>query len=267
MMAMDKSVLQDFLSERVGEAKRASSILSDALVVDANEKNENPATQASSASTSEAGKAGEKTEGVNGGADEPAAPRDLLSKRARGAVDDVLSDPDIERLLERAGGFAKGRLLQAEAAARVLKGEEAGGAGEGEEVQGSDGATASVQAREAVVEAGEGGGRSSAVSGSARETPILSGIASDAKEFVAGRFGQAKDGAREVVEAAVEVRRSHRSGEGDSRARENADERGEGRGDESQGATGGSAISPRGGSAKSSGRDQKDRREEGSRRV
>lgn len=261
VMAMDKSVLQNFLNERMGEAKRASSILSDALVVDANtEKNANPASLASSAySTSQAGEAGKnKTtkDGIDGGADESTAPRDFLSKRARGAVDDVLSDPDIERLLERAGGFAKGRLLQAEAAARVLKEEEevGGGVGGVGVQERSDGTGTGVQMRESVE---AGGGGSTADSGDARESPILSGIASDAKEFVAGRLGQAKDGAREVVEAVIEARKTNQSAEDDSSsARGNAGQQGARRGDGDEGGTEGSAVNARSGSSNPSAREQ-----------
>ena len=144
-MAMDKNMLQNFLSERAGEVKHASSLISDAFLKDdARDANANPTTgnaskgETPSAASAEAEAAAAAAGSHAGGNGEPdgepdvgfSDPRALLSRRARGAVDDLLHDPDIERLVGRAAGFARGRLLQAEAAARVLKGEdEIGGGG------------------------------------------------------------------------------------------------------------------------------------------
>lgn len=253
-MAMDKSMLQNFLSERAGEVKHASSLLSDALLTDdAKGTNANPATRnASKAATpSAAASAGETGGGEKGGNDEQdvvfSDPRALLSRRARGMVDDLLHDPDIERLTGRASGFARERLLQAEAAARVLKGEdeagEEGGEGEGNGIGGVGGeggvgrngvrGVGAAVAQVSSVREGRGGkgGHTADGSGDAlaressgggggggegSETPILSGLAKEAREFVAGKVEQAHDGAREVVEAAMEVRRSHRPVEKES---------------------------------------------------
>ncbi|CAM9965772.1 unnamed protein product, partial [Laminaria digitata] len=146
VMAMDKSMLQSFLSERAGEVKHASSLLSDALLQDDNTRgtnanpNPNPAARKNASITSTsavataaaavaapgggvgavagAGVEEEEGKGDNGEPDDGgfgSDPRAFLSKRARGAVDDLLHDPDIERLTGRAAGFARGRLLQAEA--------------------------------------------------------------------------------------------------------------------------------------------------------
>lgn len=236
VMAMDKSMLQGFLSERAGEVKHASSLLSDALLEDdARGTNANPATRNASktatpsvaaAAAPAAPAAGATVGGEEGGNGEPdgdfSDPRALLSKRARGAVDNLLHDPDIQRLSGRAAGFARGRLLQAEAAARVLKGEDEG---EGNDMGGVGGV---AQASSRMADRGGKGGHSAGGSGDAHareggggggpdeggsETPIISGLAKEAREFVAGKMGQAQDGAREVVEAAMEVRRSHRAAE------------------------------------------------------
>lgn len=111
-----------------------------------------------------------------------------MSPRARRAVDDVLRDPDLERLAGRAKGFARERLLKAEEAARIIKGEEEENGGRKRPPPGGG---------------WEGG--------SDTETPIISGLASDASEFVTARVGQAREGAKEVVEAAMDARRERRA--------------------------------------------------------
>ena len=235
VMAMDKSMLQSFLSERAGEVKHASSLLSDALLKDdARGTNANPATgNASKTAIPSVAAAAEPTAGATargqeGGDVEPdggfSDPRVLLSRRARSAVDSLLHDPDIERLTGRAAGFARGRLLQAEAAARILKGEdegevnEAGGVGGVAQVSsaiaGRRGGKGGHSARgSGDAHAREGGGGGGGPDGGGSETPIISSLAKEAREFVAGKMGQAQDGAREVAEAAMEVRRSHRAAE------------------------------------------------------
>lgn len=204
VMAMDESVLKSFLSERVDEVKHATSIISDAVLDKDNDKGftigSSRASQqlpAGAASGTTGGLRQEPlaagTPDVNSGrgreGENPDGPGRFLSQRTRQAVDDVLRDPDVERLAGRAKGFARERLLQAEAAARVLKeGEEGGGVKEQASAKGDE-------------RRGE----------SDSETPIISGLASEASEFVAGRVGEAKEGVREVVEAAVDVRRSRRT--------------------------------------------------------
>eukprot|EP00903_Cladosiphon_okamuranus_P013206 g12318.t1 len=208
VMAMDESVLKSFLSERADEVKHATSIISDAILDkdQDQDKGGSPRSIGSSSASQQlpAGGAGQEppaegTPAVNPGTDpggeRPGGPGRFLSQRTRQAVDDVLRDPDIERLAGRAKGFARERVLQAEAAARVLKER---GAGEG---QGKEGGGVKYKAS---AKGGEhrGGGDS--------ETPIISGLVSEASEFVAGRVGEAREGVREVVGAAVDVRRSRR---------------------------------------------------------
>ncbi|CAM9631475.1 unnamed protein product [Scytosiphon promiscuus] len=231
VMAMDKSVLQSFLSERAGEVKRATSIISDAIL----DKDGPVGTTATTASNNSKGggapndRKGEPKDFDGGGGDDDVGggPRSFLSERTRQAIDGVLHDPDVERLSGRMKGFARGRLLQAESAARVLKGEEegvAGGAGrEGDADQRPrrrqrPGAEGEERERE---EEGEGAPRMGSEGGSddaggrggggGGETPIISGLANEAGEFLAERVGQAKKGAKEVMAAASEVRRSRRT--------------------------------------------------------
>lgn len=214
-MAMDKSVLQSFLSERAGEVKHASSIITDAIFDD-DEDGKKISTNLSKSKpkgAEEPGGVGPKPWDAepNG---EP-VPRKFLSKRARDAIDDVVSDPDLDELVGRARSFAKGRLLEAEEAARILKGEEqqaGGGSGVGDTAEGSgirpiDGEK--QPRREGAV--GAEGGSSGSVRGGVSETPIISGLASDARDFVSGRVGEAREAARVVVDAAMDVRRSRQA--------------------------------------------------------
>ncbi|CAN0329773.1 unnamed protein product [Pylaiella littoralis] len=137
VMAMDKSALQAFLHDRAGEVKHATSIITDAILEkDSNndrsstsssrgKTNRNPSAPASTttaaAATSDASPP--TTDDDDGGrGDADSGPSRFLSQQTRQAVDDFLEDPDVERLTGRAKGFARERLLQAEAAARVLKG-------------------------------------------------------------------------------------------------------------------------------------------------
>ena len=204
---MDKNVLQGFVEERWEEVKRASSILSDALLSDSDDDSRKASSAAKPSAATATTKAGDVATGAGGVGDKDqeavlgslSSPRDLMSQRARDALDDFLKDPDVEQLLGRARGFAKGRLVQAEAAARILKGE--------------DEAVGAQSARGDRTDA-EGAARSGPESSS--DTPILSGLASDAREFVEERVAQARDGAREVADAVAEVRASHRSAPGEA---------------------------------------------------
>ena len=116
----------------------------------------------------------------------------FLSKRTRQAMDDVLRDPDVEQLTGRAKSFARERLLQAEAAARVLT-----------EVKEEE-----EEGREKVKDKTSQSGDERRPGGSSSETPIISGLVSDASKFVAGRVEEAKKGVKVVVEAAVDERRA-----------------------------------------------------------
>lgn len=231
-MAMDKSMLQSFLNERAGEVKHASSLISDALLEDkaqgTSAKNASKPTTVGAAAASEA--AAEKSDGAPELDDGVSDPRAFLSKRARGVVDDFLHDPDIEALTGRAAGFARGRLFQAEAAAKVWKGEEDGAGGSSmrdpealaARREGEKGGALLESGDAHARESGGGGDGGGSVSGSSSvsgrdsgggtsETPIISGLASEAREFVAGKVGQAHDGVKEVVEAAIDVRRSYQA--------------------------------------------------------
>lgn len=207
---MDKTVLQDFLNERAGEVKHASTILSDAILTEqdkAADKNVlKPVGNSAPASTDAIAKAA-ATAAASKEESDSITPRSFLSKRARDAVDDVLHDPDIEQLMGRAGEFTRGRLLQAEAAARVFKGEEEA-AGQQSRVESTDRQTNGGQPNEGTASDRSNGGQSGSVPDS--EMPILSGIAGGARDFVSDRVAQVKDGATEVVEAATERRRSRR---------------------------------------------------------
>lgn len=213
-MAMDQSILKSFLSERVGEVKRAGSVISDAILDKDDDgggggrarSQQASAGAASGTSTTVGARQEPPPEGAPGSepeGEDAGGPSRFLSQRTRQAVDGVLRDPDVERLAGRARGFARERLLQAEAAARVLKGEEGGGRG-GASPRLGDGRE---QGRGVKIEsAGESTGVG--VSDDDPETPIISGLVSEASGFVAGRVGQAREGVKEVVEAAVDVRRS-----------------------------------------------------------
>ena len=222
-MAMDQGMLKSFLNERVGEVKHATSIISDAILdkdgkEDTNSSSSNskasqqlPAGAASAAPTggvaqnppppppppgTSAGTEARATPSVNSGTDpegekSASGPSRFLSQRTRQAMDDVLRDPDVERLTGRAKGFARERLLQAEAAARVLK----------EEEEKEEGSVKEKTAASGDKRPGE----------SDSETPIISGLVSEASEFVAGRVGEAKAGVKEVVQAAVDGRRSRQT--------------------------------------------------------
>ncbi|CAM9740628.1 unnamed protein product, partial [Ectocarpus sp. 6 AP-2014] len=159
VMAMDKSMLQSFLSERAGEVKHATSVIADAILekdggaggsssreeggrsspasrsAPAPPSNDNAAPDAPSvarpqeqpgtvSSTTAASDAESHPSNDPGHADLDGGATRFLSPRARRAVDDVLRDPDVERLAGRAKGFARERLLKAEEAARIIKGEE-----------------------------------------------------------------------------------------------------------------------------------------------
>lgn len=244
---MDQSMLQSFLSERVDEVKHATSIISDAILDKDDGSGSGKASQQAPAGAARgttgrvsqepppigtpagpgaraapgaADAAGAATPGADSGTDPEAenenenaggGPSRFLSQRTRQAVDDVLRDPDLERLTGRARGFARERLLQAEAAARVLK--------EGEEEEEGEGDGVSHRRQRGGREPEERREGKTSASGSKRrgdesdteQTPIISGLVNEASEFVAGRVGQAKAGAREVVEAAADVRRSRRA--------------------------------------------------------
>lgn len=217
---MDKGVLQNFLTERLGEAKRASTILSGAILTDENAEKAStkpspPAPKHPDIGNETVGHSravGDQPDDERRATDsalaaaeaenEPLsiAPRDLLSKRAQRAVDGVFTDPDIERLIGRAGGFARERLLQAESAARILKGEEA-----------AEGARPRPEAGDEKTPGGAAAAEESSAPPSESETPIISGLVSEARDFVSDRVGQARDASREVVGAAIDVRRSHQA--------------------------------------------------------
>eukprot|EP00752_Nemacystus_decipiens_P008338 g7452.t1 len=203
VMAMDEGMLKSFLNERVGEVKRATSVISDAILDKDEDTKRSSTTGKIAASTGGVTHtptppgtplgAGAKatpdiTSSTDHEGDNAVGPSRFLSQRTRQAMDDVIRDPDIERLTGRAKGFARERLLQAEAAARVLK---------------EDGGEGGVKTRTSA-----GGDKRHPTRESESETPIISGLVSDASEFVAGRVGEAKEGVREVVEAAIDVRRS-----------------------------------------------------------
>lgn len=119
LMDMDHNVFKDFLRERAVEVQHASEVISQAIVDnDTETKDKQKSTPNSTTATAAA--AGDASQ-VDGGAEDTGA-KSFLSKRARAVVDGVLNDPDIDELRGRVQGFARGRLLQAEAAARVWKG-------------------------------------------------------------------------------------------------------------------------------------------------
>lgn len=215
---MDKNVLRSFVQERWEDVKSASSILSNSII--SNDKD--TAKQADGEwKPGERGRIGEE-EAIT-----PIPLREFLSQRVRNALGSIPKDPDIQQLLERVQGFTNERLMQAEAAARILKEEEAKESGEGE---------------------GEGEGiddrcpREGTVSPSSpqnAETPILSGMASDVRDFVEGKVGEAREAAKEVVDTIMEVRESHRaapeSSDGDRSGPESGKGvLGKGRGEEEQ---------------------------------
>lgn len=167
-----------------------------------------------------------------------------MSPRAREAIDGALDDPDVAELRTRVKGFARERLLQAEEAASILKedqeptagsGTVPGGSGSllgigaetlpGQKVE-SDGAehtgVAGVDKRDGKVvsrvEAGAAGGKEG--EGAVDETPILSGLMTNAKDFLEGRVREVTASAGEVWDMAKEARESSRrtsSGDGSSR--------------------------------------------------
>lgn len=194
-MAMDKDVMKSFVQERWEEVKSASSILSNSIF--SKDKGTKKQTD------------GEQNPGdwgrvIVGEATTPIPLREFLSQRVRSALDSIPKDPDMDQLLERAEGFTKERLVQAEAAARILKEEEAEESGE------SEGEGKGIYDRDPR----EGTGSPSSPQNF--ETPILSGMANDARDFVEGKVGEAKEAAKEVVDTILEERESLRATSGSS---------------------------------------------------
>lgn len=192
-MAMDKDVLKSFVQERWEDVKSASSILSNSMF--SNDKG----TEKQADGERKPGDWGRVREEE---ATTPIPLREFLSQRVRNALDSIPKDPDMHQLLERAEGFTKERLVQAEGAARILKEEEAKESGEGE------GAWKGIDDRDPR----EGTGSPSSPQNS--ETPILSGMANDARDFVEGKVGEATEAAKEVMDTIMEVRESHRAAPG-----------------------------------------------------
>lgn len=155
-----------------------------------------------------------------------------MSPRAREAIDEVLDDPDVSELRGRVKGFARERLLQAEEAARILKEDQEPVAGSGtipcgsaETLQDKSVENNSTEQTEVsavndgngttVSQTGEGAGEGGKEDGGTiHETPILSGLVTNAKEFLEGRVREVKAGAGEVWDMAKEARESSKRASG-----------------------------------------------------